>query len=134
MMMTAAAEIHEGGAGMLKMIDRGLGALLILGAVGHTLGSLKAYGRQPETLLWALSASLYIVLLGAVHLLRTARRGDHALAWIGVIGAMAQLIAAIAFGQVIGSPTDPRVIGFVVICAGLIGFGLKDALSKGTAP
>jgi hypothetical protein len=114
---------------MLKIIDRGLGVLLILGAGGHTLGSIKAYADQPMTLLWALSASLFILLLGAVHLLRTVRPGDRTLAWIGAAGAACQIAAAAVFGALIGNPGDPRVIGFVVICAGLIIFSLKDAWS-----
>ena len=118
---------------MLKIIDRGFGVLLILGAGGHTYGSISGYSRQPITLLWALSASLFILLLGAVHLLRTARPGDRALAWIAVAGGVCQLIAAVIFGQLIGAPADPRVIGFVVICTGLIVFGLRDALTKGAA-
>ena len=113
---------------MLKLIDRALGVLLILGAGGHTYGSINGYGSQPITLLWALSASLFILLLGAVHLLRTARPGDRALAWIAVAGAVCQLVAAVVFGQLIGAPVDPRVVGFVLICGGLILFGLKDAL------
>ncbi len=113
---------------MLKIVDRALGVLLILGAGGHTYGSISSYGRQPLTLLWALSASLFILLLGAVHLLRTARRGDRALAWIAVAGTVCQLMASVIFGQLIGAPADPRVIGFVVICSGLIVFGLRDAL------
>ncbi len=114
---------------MLKIVDRILCVLLILGAAGHTYGSITGYGRQPMMLLWALSASLYIGLLGAVHLLRTFRPGDRSLAMIGAVGALCQLISAVIFGQLIGAPSDPRVIGFVVICTGLIAFSLKDAFA-----
>ena len=116
---------------MFKIVDRGLGVLLILGAAGHTFGSIRTYGREPMTLLWALSATLFILLLAAVHLLRTARPGDHALAWIGVVAALCQVFAAVVFGELSGDPADPRVIGFVVICLGLAGFGFRYALIKG---
>ncbi len=119
-----------GDEGVLKLIDRALAVLLILGAGGHTLGSIAGYGTQPLTLLWALSASLYIVLVGAVNLLRTARPGDRALAWIAVVSASCQLVSAVVFGQLIDAPADPRVVGFVVLCLGLIAFGLRDALAS----
>jgi hypothetical protein len=83
------------------------------------------------TLLWALSATLFILLLAAVHLLRTSRPGDHTLAWISVVGALCQVAAAVTFGELIGDPADPRVIGFSAICLGLAGFGLSTALGKG---
>jgi drug/metabolite transporter (DMT)-like permease len=120
----------DGETGVLKIIDRALGVLLILGAGGHTFGSIVAYRTQPLTLLWALSASLYIVLVGAVNLLRTARPGDRALAWVAVVAALCQLVSAVVFGQLIHSPADPRVVGFVVLCLGLIAFGLRDALAS----
>lgn len=115
---------------MMKLVDRALAVLLILGAGGHALGSIAAYQGQPMTLLWALSASQFIVLVGAVNLMRSARPGDRALAWIAVVSALVQLISAVAFGQLIGAPADPRVIGFFILCAGLIGFGLKDIFSN----
>jgi hypothetical protein len=106
----------------------------MLGAVGHTLGSVKAYSGQPLVLLWALCASLYIVLVGAINLLRTARPADRALAWIAMAATACWLVAGVAFGLLIGNVADPRVIIFAVICSGLIALGLKGALRTVEGP
>src|SRR5215467_13563177 len=92
----------------MKALDRLFGGLIILGGVGHGFGSFRAYGNQPMALLWALSASLAVFLLGAVNLLRTARDGDHPLAWISFAGCVAWIGFALWFGILIGSVFDFR--------------------------
>jgi hypothetical protein len=125
--------LHRGGVVLLKL-DRTLAVLLVLGAAGHTLGSIKAYSQQPIVLLWALCASLYTVLLGVVNLLRTARPADRALAWVAVVASACWIPVSIAFGVLIGQPFDPRVVVFVLICSGLVALGLKNALGSSEAP
>jgi hypothetical protein len=115
---------------MSRITDRTLAILLLLGAVGHTLGSIKFYAQEPLTMLWALCASLFVVLLAAVNLLRTNRPADRTLAWITSAGTLCWLIAAIVFGMLLGKPLDPRVVYFVLVCAGLIVFGLRTALRE----
>ncbi len=41
----------------MKELDRVFGCLLILGAIGHGLGSYGAYRNERMSLVWALSAS-----------------------------------------------------------------------------
>lgn len=114
----------------MRTIDRLLAVLLLLGAVGHTFGSIHSYSRQPLVLLWALCASVLVALLGALQLLRAARPADRPLAWIATAGTACWLAAAIAFGVLIRDPLDPRVITFIIICAGLIAFSLQTALRR----
>ena len=118
---------------MRKIVDRLFGSLLILGAIGHTFGSIKAFSSTPHELLWALCASVLIALLGALNLLRSWRPQDSTLAWIVCAGTTCWLAASIAFGLIIGRPFDPRVIVFVILSVGLILFGLNTALKSRSA-
>jgi hypothetical protein len=115
---------------VLTIIDRTLAGLLTLGAIGHSIGSFKAYSQQPVVLLWALCASLLIVLLGALNLLRSTRPGDVPLAMLTGAGTAAWLISAIIFGMIIHNMLDPRVVLFVLLCLGLIAFNIRSALSR----
>jgi hypothetical protein len=112
----------------VKYLDRTLAVLLLLGAVGHTLGSIKIYGGQPMVLLWALSASVLCVLLGAINLLRVNRPRDTALAWICAAGMVAWLACTLTFGHLIGSFLDPRIVIFSLISLGLIFFSVRTAI------
>lgn len=114
---------------MPKIIDRTLAILLCLGAVGHTYGAITAFRDHPATLLWALCASVVIVLVGALNLLRSWRPGDAWLASLAAAGTLCWLIATVAFGIIIGNLTDPRVIIFLVLTVGLLAFSVKDAVS-----
>jgi len=116
---------------MLKNLDRALATLLFLGAIGHTFGSIAAFRGRPATLLWALCASVLIVLIGAINLLRTWRPGDRLLACLAAIGALCWLVASVAFGIIINNLTDLRVVVFAVLSMGLIIFSVRDALAKG---
>lgn len=115
---------------MLRILDKTLAVLLVLGAVGHTLGSSKAFHDQPVVLLWALCASILIVVVGAINLLRATRRGDRPLAGIAAFGALSWLIASLAFGMIIENVLDVRVLIFSLLSTGLLVFSLRDALSK----
>ena len=57
----------------MLIADRLLSILLILGAAGHTLGVVKFYKGQPHPLFWSLCATVLILLVAAVNLLRTRR-------------------------------------------------------------
>ena len=111
-----------------KNLDRTLAILLLLGAVGHTLGSFKTYGGQPMVLLWALCASVLVVLLGAINLLRVSRPGDAALAWICVGATICWLACTLTFGHLIGNLLDFRIVIFAVLSIGLILFGVRSAV------
>lgn len=111
-----------------KALDQALSVLLMLGAVGHTFGSFKTYGAQPIVLLWALSASVLCVLLGAINLLRANRPQDSALAWICVGGLLCWLATTVTFGRLIGNLLDLRIVIFAVISVGLLAFAARSAL------
>ncbi|MEA1672377.1 hypothetical protein [Nitrospirillum sp. BR 11163] len=113
---------------MGKMVDRALAVLLILGAGGHTAGSFNAYGSQPMVLLWALSASILVILIGALNLLRSTRAGDRPLAWICAAGLLAWMGCCIAFAAIAGTWLEPHAALFLLLSAGLLGFSLRTAL------
>ena len=115
---------------MLKNIDRIAAVLLILRRRRTYAGLVAAYGKQPIVLLWSLCASVLVVLLGALNLLRSYRPGDPMLAWLTAAGTTCWLAASIAFGVLIGKPLDPRVLVFAVLSAVLILFSLKTAASR----
>jgi predicted MFS family arabinose efflux permease len=114
----------------MKIVDRVFGCLLLLCGVGHTIGTILGYGGQPELLLWSLSASLFIFLLGLVNLVRAGRRGDKALGWITLIFNLCQMMAAIQFGRLIQNLFDPRVIAFTVITLVLAGMSVRSIRSR----
>jgi len=103
----------------LKIVDRILSVLLILGGLGHTAGSLQAYKADQMTLLWSLSASLFIFLLAAVNLVRAGRPRDVPLAWLGLIGGLCFITTSLRFGSLIGNFFDFRPLIFVLITLGL---------------
>ncbi|SRR6266404_4292726 len=115
---------------MIKIVDRALAVLLILGAGGHLFGSITAHGDSPQTLVWAVSASVLMVLLGALNLLRTKRPDDQAFACITGAGSMCWAALAVAFGVAIHNVLDPRAVANVIFALGLAGFSVRTALSS----
>jgi len=112
----------------MKTIDRIFGVLMVLGGFGHGLGSCQAYHDAPITLLWALSASFAGILLASVNLLRTARPGDRALAWISFAGCLVWSGFVVAFGHLIHNFLDFRVLVNLILTAALALFSLRSAL------
>lgn len=114
----------------MKWIDRGLSALLVLGACGHTFGSLQFYRDQPHARFWALNGTLVILLVAAINLLRTDRPHDRGLAWVAAAASVAYVVVALGFGLLIGNLLDPRVASFALVALGLTGFSLRAALAR----
>lgn len=114
----------------MKTLDRIFGWLLFLGGIGHGLGSLRAYGHSPELLLWAECATLAVWLLAALNLLRAGRPADHTLAWVSFAGCLGWLIAAVAFGRLIGNMLDFRALINLILALALAAFSLRTAMGK----
>jgi hypothetical protein len=114
----------------MGMIDRLFAALLALGAVGHALASLKAYGADGEVLLWALSASAFMALLAALNWLRAGRPSDLALARITFGFGLVWCLFIAAFAFVIHRFFDVRVIGTLIVALGLVWFSVRN-LARG---
>ena len=116
----------------MKALDRVFGCLMILGGIGHGMGSYRAYSNEPMALLWALSASFAVFLLAAINLLRAGRRGDRSLAWLSLAGCGAQIGFALWFGLLIGNVFDFRPMGNLIITLALAIFSLRSALQPRT--
>lgn len=112
----------------MLILDRALSVLMILGAAGHTYGSLTFYHDQPHPRFWALNGTLVILFVAAINLLRSARPGDHALAWLAAGCSALYVVVAIGFGLLIGNVADPRALGFALVALGLTFFSLRAAL------
>jgi hypothetical protein len=116
----------------MRILDRLLSALLILGAVGHTFGVTEFYRGQPDALFWSLCAGLLMLLVAAINLLRSWRPGDQAIAWMSAAAAASYIVVTFGFGRLIGNFADPRVIGFALISIGLLFFSASGALRPAT--
>jgi hypothetical protein len=112
----------------MKIVDRVFGWLMALGSLGHSMGSLHAYGSRPELLLWAESATLAGLLVAALNLLRVGRPKDRTLAWISFAASLAWFALAFAFGKVVGNLLDIHAVIFIVITAVLAALSLRTAL------
>lgn len=113
---------------MLKIVDRSLGWLLLLGGVGHTYGAFQAYAHQSQTFVWALSGSLAVMLLAVVNLVRVERADDRTLAWVSFAGCAGWIALTLVFGKTTRDFMDPRVIYHVVVSLALAFFSLRTAL------
>ena len=114
----------------MKTLDRVLGCILILGGVGHTIGSLQFYKHEPLTLLWSLSASLFIFLLGTLNLVRTGRPRDTTLAWICLVAGLCHIASTLRFGVLISDLFDFRVVLFVLVTVGLCAMSVRTIVSN----
>jgi hypothetical protein len=112
----------------MKILDRVLACIVILGSFGHSAGSFLAYKHEPVTLLWALSTSMLWQLIAAINLLRTFRPDDGPLAWIAFGWSLGMAISALTFGVLIGNIFDVRAVVNVFVSLGLAAFSLKTAL------
>jgi hypothetical protein len=114
----------------LKILDRVLSCLLILGGVGHTLGSLQAYKSDQMTLLWSLCASLFVFLFGALSLVRAGRPQDATLAWLCLVAGLGWIAGSLRFGALIGNVFDFRSLVFVVVTLGLCAMCVRTLALK----
>ena len=112
------------------MLDRILSCVLILGGVGHTFGSFLGYKNDPMMLLWSLSASLFIFLLGGLNLVRAGREKDVAITWLCLIGGLCHIASSLRFGFLIGNVFDFRPVIFVVVTLGLCAMCVRTLVSE----
>jgi hypothetical protein len=101
---------------------------MILGGIGHGIGSYNTYRNERMNLLWALCASFAVFLLAALNLLRTRRAGDLTLAWISFAGCITWAGFVLWFGLLIGNLFDFRVLINLVITLALAAFSLRYVL------
>lgn len=116
---------------MLKIVDRIFGVLLLLGAVGHTIGTIMMMQPMSQAFIWSLAGALACYLLGALNLVRAGRPDDKTLAAITVAGTVCWALVAFAFGKSIGNVLDPRALMHLVVSIVLVIFG---AITLRSAP
>ena len=119
---------------MGRRVDRGFGVLLLLGAAGHTVGTLQ-HLRGTDAFLWSLGSSLAAALLAVLNLARAGRAADRPLAVVCAVGTLCWALLVVGFGVSIGNLLDPRVLMHLVASAGLVLFsmlGLARPRSSGS--
>lgn len=114
----------------MRAIDRVFGVLLGIGAILHGIGTWGAFHAQPVSLLWAWSASFAVLLLAAINLLRTARPGDAALAWICLAGCVTWIGFCLCLGALIHNLLDFRPLIHIILAAVLAVFSARAAMRK----
>lgn len=114
----------------MPLLDKALAVLLVLGALGHTMGSIQFYKNQPHALFWALNASILIVVVAAINWLRANRPNDSGLAWVSAAATFAYAGLSFGFGFLIGNPFDWRALSFGIVSLILAGSSLLTALKR----
>jgi hypothetical protein len=107
----------------MATVDRIFSILIILAGAVHAAGSLKYY-EDPLTLLWALCATLFLFLFGAINLLRASRRGDKPLAWICLLSGLAWILAAERFAYLTNRMVDTHVLIVIVVTVVICAFNV----------
>jgi hypothetical protein len=115
----------------MMIFDKALAVLLVLGAIGHTMGSMQFYKGQPHALFWALCTSVLIVLVAAMNWLRADRAQDAGLAWVTAAATLAYAGISIGFGFLIGNPLDWRALSFAAVSLALVALSLRTAFGQG---
>jgi hypothetical protein len=111
---------------LLRRLDYFFGGFFGVGALLHAAGSITAYGDRPDTLLWALSATLAGLLLSGLNLMRAGRPGHRSLAALCLFGALARIAIDVSFGNLIGNIFDPRVLLQGVTAGALAAFSVNS--------
>jgi hypothetical protein len=111
----------------MGIVDRIFGWLMVLGSLGHSMGSIRAYGDRPELLLWAESGTLAGLLVAAMNLLRAGRPQDRTLAWVSFFASVAWFVLAFDFGRVVGNYFDIHAVIFMIITLVLAMMSLRTA-------
>jgi hypothetical protein len=109
---------------MLKKIDRTFGWLLILGACGHTVGTLLWTQFMSGIFIWSMGGALAAALLGVLNVVRAGRPDDKTLAVITAVGTGCWALLALGFGKSIGNLLDPRALSHALISVVLVIFSV----------
>ncbi|MBV8820753.1 MAG: hypothetical protein JO022_20500 [Acidobacteriaceae bacterium] len=117
----------------MKLVDRIFGYLLILGACGHTAGTLLWLKPMSDLFIWSLGASIAGALCGVLNVVRAGRPDDKTLAVITTVGTACWCLLALAFGLSIGNVLDPRALMHTITSFVLVIFGVRTILGSRAA-
>jgi len=100
---------------MMKRIDRSFGWLLMVGAAGHTAGTIMWTQPMSAIFIWSLGSALAAGLLGTLNIVRAGRPEDKMLAAITLVGTACWAPLALSFGVSIGNLFDPRAMFHAIV-------------------
>ncbi len=106
----------------MKRIDSIFGWLLVLGAAGHTAGTVMWTQPMSGIFIWSLGSALAAALLGALNILRAGRPEDKTLAVITLVGTACWVPLAVSFGVSIGNLFDERAMLHAIVAIVLVIF------------
>lgn len=106
-------------------LDRILSVLLILAGIVHCVHS-PHYFADELGVFWSVGGALFVILVGAIHLLRASRPGDCGLAWVCLVSGLVWIAMAFWFGHITGRVVDVHVLAVVVVTAGLCAFSIRS--------
>jgi hypothetical protein len=115
----------------MRVLDRAASILLLLGAAGHTVGTVLSLPPSHDAFIWSLGSSLAAVLVGVLNLVRAGRPSDRTLAWICLGGSLGWALVVLGFGLIIGNLVDPRVDMHLVASLALVAFSVRTLLGRG---
>ncbi len=104
---------------MMKRIDRIFGSLLVVGAAGHTAGTIMSTQPMSGIFIWSLGSALAAALLGTLNIVRAGRPEDKTLAAITLIGTACWVPLALSFGVSIGNLFDARAMFHAIVAIAL---------------
>jgi hypothetical protein len=105
-------------------LDRALSILLILAGIAHAVDSFHYY-TDDLALVWSVCGALFVVLIGAISLLRASRPGDHALAWICLGSELAWIAVAFWFGHVTFGLLRFHILIVIAVTLGMCVFSVR---------
>ena len=109
----------------MSVVDRVFGVLLLVGTVGHTIGTVVLLGPGHDAFIWSLGSSVASGLIGTLNLVRASRPADRTIAVITAVSSAVWIGIAFGFGASIGNVLDPRALFHAVVGAGLALLSLR---------
>ena len=106
----------------MRRIDRIFGWLLVVGATGHTAGTIMWTQPMSGIFIWSLGSALAAGLLGTLNIVRAGRPEDKTLATITLIGTACWVPLALSFGVSIGNLFDARAMFHAIVAIALTVF------------
>ena len=113
----------------MAWLDRALSILLIVAGIVHAVDSFSFY-RDELTLLWAVCGALFVILIGAISLLRASRPGDRALGWICLVSELVWIAVVIWFGQITFGLLRLHILVVLAVTVGMCVFSVRTIIAR----
>lgn len=103
----------------MKILERIFIGLMLLGAIGHLIGTFTRTDIGSVLFVWSLSGVLACSLVVALNVIRHIRPGDRLIAFVSFAGNLSWLTVVVLFGLSVQNIFDPRVLMHAVAAIAL---------------